>query len=430
MRLPLSEVRLTSRDWKLRSSKTGAIEHHRYFGPHPPRGFSQPCVCKQGAFSYTQGKRHGHLLHHMCCTCFTQSTVCDLLVFSVVHRQKARQGSMHFVIRPDCMFCRASSRHLHMYALCICRLMSAEAAGPSQPSRAVSERSQHAKGTPPRHPSSTNSYLAGPTFVSAAASAPSAPGQPQLEGQSPEGPSAFIHALSQAPASSPYRPTTESSSDCVQLILGVSEASSSVHAMLSPTSSLQANHEQTSGVNQDDLYAAPAAVHSEQQLDDSLSTSSQLAGVELESDANQSEVEDSDHTGELQRLLAEERKKTAALIGKFPSMCPLRHSCQPAALECFVLECGLLYHRTLCLSLNPGHASYSTQAMQATQPRPRNLGHASCHSAWAQHTSSLHPKMVPGSHLPDAHQCSCCVPSTYAYLCVPKSVVPSTCASP
>lgn len=196
------------------------------------------------------------------------------------------------------------------------RLMSAEAAGPSQPSRAVSERSQHAKGTPPRHPSSTNSYLAGPTFVSAAASAPSAPGQPQLEGQSPEGPSAFIHALSQAPASSPYRPTTESSSDCVQLILGVSEASSSVHAMLSPTSSLQANHEQTSGVNQDDLYAAPAAVHSEQQLDDSLSTSSQLAGVELESDANQSEVEDSDHTGELQRLLAEERKKTAALIGK------------------------------------------------------------------------------------------------------------------
>jgi len=195
------------------------------------------------------------------------------------------------------------------------------------------EHSQHAKDSPPRHPSSTNSHLAGPTFASAAASAPSAPGQPQLQGQSPERPSAFIHALSQAPASSPYRPKIESSpqADCVQLSLEVSEASSSVQAILSPTSSIQANSER---VNHDDLYAAPAAVHSEQQLDDSSGTSSQLRKTKHEADTNQGGVEDSDDTGELQRLLAEERKKTAALIGKFPKHVsfPL-DSCQPAAVS-------------------------------------------------------------------------------------------------
>ncbi len=215
------------------------------------------------------------------------------------------------------MFCRALSRQLYIFAFCICRLQSAETAGPSQPSRAVSERSQHAKGTPPRHPSPTNLHLAGLTFASAAASTPSAPGEPQLEGQSPERPSAFIHALSQAPASSPYRPKIESSpqADCVQLSLEVSEASSSVQAILSPTSSIQANSER---VNHDDLYAAPAAVHSEQQLDDSSGTSSQLRNTECEADANQGGVEDSDDTDELQRLLAEERRKTAALIGSSP----------------------------------------------------------------------------------------------------------------
>jgi len=224
------------------------------------------------------------------------------------------------VIRHDCMFCRALSRQLYIFAFCICRLQSAETAGPSQPSRAVSERSQHAKGTPPRHPSPTNLHLAGLTFASAAASTPSAPGEPQLEGQSPERPSAFIHALSQAPASSPYRPKIESSpqADCVQLSLEVSEASSSVQAILSPTSIIQANSEHTSGVNHDDLYAAPAAVHSEQQLDDSSGTSSQLRKTKHEADTNQGGVEDSDDTGELQRLLAEERRKTSALIGSFP----------------------------------------------------------------------------------------------------------------
>ena len=216
------------------------------------------------------------------------------------------------------MFCRALSRHLCIFAFCICRLQSAEAAGPSQPNRAISESSQHAKGTPPRHPSSTNSHLAGPTSASAAASAPSAPGQPQLEGQSPESPSAFIDALSQAPASSPYRPRTETppQTDCVQLSLEVSEASSSVHAVLSPTSNIQATFEHTSGVNYDDLHAAPPAGHSEQQLDDSLGTSSHLTSAEGEADSNQGGVQDSDDAGELQRLLAEERKKTAALIGK------------------------------------------------------------------------------------------------------------------
>ncbi len=247
------------------------------------------------------------------------------------------------MIRHDCMFCRALSRHSYIFAFCICRLQSAEAAGPSQPSRAVSERSQHAKGTPPRHPSSTNSHLADPTFASAAASAPSAPGQPQLEGQSPERPSAFIHALSQAPSSSPYRPRIETypQTDCVQLSLEVSEASSSVHAILSPNSSIQANHEHTSGVDHEDLHAAPAAVHSEQQFDDSLGSSSQVTSAEREADSNQGGVQSSDETGELQRLLAEERKKTAALIGKLTQHVsfPL-DLCQPAAVERFVLECG------------------------------------------------------------------------------------------
>ncbi len=106
--------------------------------------------------------------------------------------------------------------------------------------------------------------------------------------------------------------------DCVQLSLEVSEASSSVHAILSPTSNIQATFEHTSGVNHDDLHAAPPAVHSEQQLDDSLGTSSQLTSAEHEADSNQGVVQDSDDTGNLQRLLAEERKKTAALIGISP----------------------------------------------------------------------------------------------------------------
>ena len=135
--------------------------------------------------------------------------------------------------------------------------------------------------------------------------------------------------------------------------------------MLSPTSSLQANHEHISGVDQDDLYAAPAAVHSEQQPDDSLSTSSQLAGAERESDAHQSEVEDSDHTGELQRLLAEERKKTAALIGKFPQ----HVSCTSQLSACS--------SRVLCARMWFTVPSY---AMLVIEPRPCKLlkpGHAS-----------------------------------------------------
>ena len=271
-----------------------------------------------------QDIQHGHLLPK---TCFTQFTVCNLLVFQLCTPCEARQGSKHFVIQHDCMFRSLLSRHLHMFASCICRLQSAEAAGPSQFSRAVSERPQHAKGTPPCHPSSTNSHLAGPTFASATAPTSSAPGQPQLEGKSPERPSAFIHALSQAPASSPYRPRIETSpqTDCVQLSLEVLEASSSVHAILSPTSSIQANLEHTSGVNHDDLHAAaaaPPAVHAEQQLNDSLGTSSQLTSAEHETDSNQGGVQDSDETGEMQRLLADERKKTSALIGSSP-----QHDC-------------------------------------------------------------------------------------------------------
>ncbi len=272
----------------------------------------------------------------------TQSAICHSFEMCTAH--KARQGSKHFVTGHDCMFCRALSRHFYIFAFCICRLTSAEAAGPSQPSRAVSERPQHAKGIPPRHPSSTISHLAGPTFASAAAPTSSAPGQPELEGQSPEGPSAFIHALSQAPASTPYRPRIEifPQTDCVQLSLEVSEASSSVHAILSPTSTNQTNFGHTSGVNHDDLHAAvPRAVPSEQQLDDSLGSSSPLTSAKHETDANQGGVQESDETGELQRLLAEERKKTAALIGNFAHLVFFTStSCQPAAVERFALECG------------------------------------------------------------------------------------------
>ena len=106
--------------------------------------------------------------------------------------------------------------------------------------------------------------------------------------------------------------------DCVQLSLEVSEASSSVHAILSPTSNIQANFGLTSGVKHGDLNAAPAAVHSEQELDDSLGLSSQLTSAELETESNQGRVKESDDSGELQRLLGEERRKTAALIGTSP----------------------------------------------------------------------------------------------------------------
>ena len=319
------------------SSETGAIERHTHFTSHPPGGVLS-ALCLQPRCLHLH---KGQTVLTLAATTYgvSASPIHNLrpAIFSQLYTaRKARQGSKHFVIPRDCMYCRALSRHLHIFAFYICRHQSAETAGPSQPSRAVLEHSQHAKDSPPRHPSSTNSHLAGPTFASAAASAPSAPGQPQLQGQSPERPSAFIHALSQAPASSPYRPRIETSpqTDCVQLSLEVSEASSSVQAILSPTSSIQANSQLTSGVKHDDLHAAPAAVHLEQQLDGSLGLSSQLTSAEHETDANQGGVQDSDETGELQRLLAEERKETAALIGKFPKHVsfPL-DSCQPAAVS-------------------------------------------------------------------------------------------------
>ncbi|KAL0020506.1 hypothetical protein WJX79_001917 [Trebouxia sp. C0005] len=120
--------------------------------------------------------------------------------------------------------------------------------------------------------------------------------------------------LQSAETAGPSQPSR--AADCVQLSLEVSEASSIVRAVLSPSSSIQANFGHTSGVDHDELYAARAALHSEQQLDESLGTSSQLTSPEHEADPNQGIVQYSDDTGELQRLLAEERKKTAALIGK------------------------------------------------------------------------------------------------------------------
>ena len=227
-------------------------------------------------------------------------------------------------------------------ALCetTCRLRSVENAGTSASSssqghhhtKAVSHQSQpQTFGTPPRYPPPSP-----PPVASQAATPPSAPEplsqgsaqQPSSQGsdQQPDRSStteqpSSTHSSLETPARTQPEAASRAGSTpkAVQLVLDVSESSRSVHAVLSPVAEAAAEDVRHSSAQ----AAAGAAVESHG--DDSAAACSHQAD-----DQQSAESASHDSTGEpalgsglehpslteMQVLLTEERKKTAALIGK------------------------------------------------------------------------------------------------------------------
>lgn len=236
---------------------------------------------------------------------------------------------------------------------CACRLQSAQTAGPGlHHPRANVEQPHHTQGHPPQYPSpvpashsvqspSSASTNAPPASVTDRLLSSSSQDQPDLAGLSPERPASFTHALSQAPAGSPYRPTkhTLPQTDSVQLSLHVSEASSSVQAILSPSSGTQLISElNTDGrLGLGTSEAAPAAAPGQQDEESAASGSQQETAEQGQRAAMEEEgtdflAVDPDDLAELQKLLIEERTKTVALIGKCHH--PLLTMSACAFLEC------------------------------------------------------------------------------------------------
>ena len=221
----------------------------------------------------------------------------------------------------------------------VCRLSTAEATGSCKPQNGEAT-DQLSKGTTPRYPSPTppsalppfSSSLSSYSYTSSAAHPSSSfQGFSQLTQQSPERPSSFTHALSQAPASSPYkqpfqRVQSTSAANAVQLSLRVSEASSSVQAILSPTgqSAPAAASETLHLDDASDADVTASVTAAEQQPDESSASSIQMLaepqGQSLGRQGSQEDLAASeqgvDDAAELQRLLREEKRKTAALISE------------------------------------------------------------------------------------------------------------------
>lgn len=227
-----------------------------------------------------------------------------------------------------------AARSSLLTALCatICRLTSAENAGTSASSsaqgnhqtRAVPHQSQpHNLGTPPRYPSPS------PLPVAPQAAAPPSAPQPPLHGStqqpssqgcdqqpyrssSTEQPSP-IQADSTIPAGAQPRAASQagSSADTVQLMLDVSESNCSVHAILAPVAEAAAED-----VMQSDAQAAAGAA-AESHGDESAAASSCAAhsAQSVEAASHAPTGSESPSLAELQGLLMEEKKKTAALIG-------------------------------------------------------------------------------------------------------------------
>lgn len=226
------------------------------------------------------------------------------------------------------------------WCYCACRLQSAQTAGPGlHHPGANAEQPHHTQGTPLQHPSpvpashsvqssSLASANAQPASLTDRLLSSSSQDQPDLAGQSPERPASFTHALSQAPAGSPYRPTkhVQPQTDSVRLSLQVSEASSSVQAILSPSSGTQLTSElntgRRSGLSTSQTASAAAPAEQEDEEPSSTASGSQAETAEHGQEAAMEENEtdflavDPHDLAELQKLLVEKRKKTVALIGK------------------------------------------------------------------------------------------------------------------
>lgn len=251
-------------------------------------------------------------------------------------------------------------------------MLSAQAAGPSQHhTRSGSEPPppHHTKGTPPRHPSPPP-YAAASRSSSTALypSSPTSQGHLQPAGHSPERPSSFTHALSQAPASSPYRLRKQSlaQTDSVQLTLEVSEASSSIQAILSPTTSMQPgfayNSASSDGEARSSTSGPAAAAASESQPDESAALGRHEQVQEaVNEDASQSGVTSVEagpgDAAELQTLLTEERKKTAALISEWLHCCWLMSSAYCCSWRPLCLTDACLISLQLLSTLNTSHCT-------------------------------------------------------------------------
>lgn len=234
-----------------------------------------------------------------------------------------------------------AARSSLLTALCAttCRLRSAENSGSSALSsgqgdhqtKAVSHQSQpHTSGTPPRYPSPSPLHVAPHAAASAPAPQPSLQGSAQQPSQQGSGQQPRSSSTEQPPSTRAVPNTsagsqpraaskTGSTADTVQLVLDVSESSSSVHATLSPVGEAAIED-----VIQSDVKAAAGAA-AESHGHESAAASSHQAhsqqSAESASDAPTGQHSLGSGFGspsltELQGLLMEERRKTAELIGK------------------------------------------------------------------------------------------------------------------
>ena len=201
------------------------------------------------------------------------------------------------------------------------RLKSSENAGKSASSsaqghhqtKAVSHESQtHTLGTPLSYPTPT------PLPVAPQVAAPASAPQPFLQGStrqpSPQGSDQQPHRSSSTEQSSSTLPVCRAGSTpvTVQLVLDVSESSCSVHAVLSPAAEIAAEGVRQSDVKESHAENSAAAsslqAHGQQSAESGsyAATGQHALGSEPECPS----------LTELQSLLMEEKKRTAALIGK------------------------------------------------------------------------------------------------------------------
>lgn len=190
---------------------------------------------------------------------------------------------------------------------------------------------------PPRYPSPTPAPITSQAASSSTVQQPhSSSSQSQAEQSqhsfSPEVPSSYMRTSS---ADIPLQhASTACSADHVQLSLDVSEATSSVCAILSPVAGPAVDTDaEASGQQASDAAAAfpaAAALHDDdsEAVDNAEAQSHQSAesGVEVPEQPQTSGTQiDSTKLEELQKLLLEEKQKTAALIGKIDCAGPYDH---------------------------------------------------------------------------------------------------------
>lgn len=209
-----------------------------------------------------------------------------------------------------------------------CRLRSAENAGTSASSSAQGNNQTRATthqpqaqvvGAPPRCPSPTPLSK---EAASPAASQPTSQGstqQPHCSSSTEQPVSTSVFSQNPADTESTSANKAGSTTDTVQLVLDVSESRNRVHAILSPVAASAADDIRQSGTE------AAAAAAAEPHGDESAAAGSHEAHSHHLADSaddaptgehSMAKGSENPSLAELQGLLVEEKKKTAALIGK------------------------------------------------------------------------------------------------------------------